>query len=54
VPHHWRDVVRTHTLALRFGLERLMFQSKQVLRLTHPVTRRTFDIQLAVYVVKPG
>jgi type VI secretion system protein ImpJ len=54
VPHHWRDVVRTHTLALRFGLDRLMFQSKQVLRLTHPVTRRTYDIQLAVYVVKPG
>ena len=55
VPRHWPDVVRTRTLALRFGLERLRFQpDHRVLRLTHDVTKRSYDIQLAVYVLKPG
>ena len=52
-PAYWRDVVRTHTLGLRFGLERGRFLNNQMLALTEPQTGRVVNLQFAVFIVMP-
>ena len=51
-PVYWKDVVRTHTLGLRFKLERGKFLSPRMLALTSPRTGQTVNLQFAVLVVK--
>jgi type VI secretion system protein ImpJ len=53
-PNYWRDVVRTRSLGLRFKSERCKFLSQRMLALTNPQTKRTMNLQFAVFVVKPG
>lgn len=52
-PVYWRDVLRTHTLGLRFKLERGRFLSQTTFALTNEKTQRTVNLQFAVFVVKP-
>ncbi len=52
-PEYWKDVVNTRTLGLRIKLEqRGKFLSPQMLALYYPPTQQTYNIQVAVFVVK--
>jgi type VI secretion system protein ImpJ len=52
-PEYWNDVVRTGTLGLRFKGERTKFITEQMLALISPETKRSYNLQFAVFVVKP-
>jgi hypothetical protein len=51
-PIHWKDVVRTQTLGLRFRVSGARVIGNQVITLTHASTGRTYSLQFAVFVVK--
>ena len=52
-PEYWKDVVNTRTLGLRIELEQPgKFLSPQMLALYYPTTQRTYNLQVAVFVVK--
>ena len=52
-PEYWKDVVNTRTLGLRIKLEqRGKFLTPQMLALYYPTTQRTYNLQVAVFVVK--
>jgi type VI secretion system protein ImpJ len=47
----WKDVVDTHTLALRMNLARAAFQSDKVLAVVVPGTQKTTNLLFALYVI---
>lgn len=51
-PTYWKDVVRTHTLGLRFRTTGATAVGNQVIKLTDSTTGRTHSLQFAVFVVK--
>jgi type VI secretion system protein ImpJ len=51
-PSHWKDVVRTQALGLRFRTTGARVIGNQVITLTHASAGRTYNLQFAVFVVK--
>jgi type VI secretion system protein ImpJ len=52
-PNHWKEVVRTHTLGLRFQSDSIRFINERMIAMTVPGQRQV-NLQFAAYVVKPG
>jgi type VI secretion system protein ImpJ len=51
-PVHWKDVVRSQTLGLRFRTAGARSMGNQIIMLTDSSTGRTYNLQFAVFVVK--